>query len=287
MDWIRTIFIFADPQVEPQWLLEFGSRVKLVNRCDVFINANMNCPTQNTFAVYANLHRIRGLSERYIVCDDDVLITGKLSPEYFFRDRAIVIQLGDTKDLYPLSFKKGSKTYVRELKTETSPGGEHELPSRIPRQRSSQVHTAWPCLRSEVFRMQRSYSDWFAFVSSHRSRCFLLMPPIAMPKGRNGACFSENSFAAILWFISTKGKVLDPIHHTPANIATYQDISERRLEDIIRASSFSLNINDPVVLQTADIVLLEQGDKNISDLYTSRRNYIHETLENYFPRLPV
>ena len=138
--------------------------------------------------------------------------------------------------------------------------------------------------------MQRFYSDWFAFVSSHRSRfCFLsdaLANSDAERGNRNGACFSENSFAAILWFISTKGKVLDPIHHTPANIATYQDISERRLEDIIRASSFSLNINDPVVLQTADIVLLEQGDKNISDLYTSQE-IIYTKRQCLFPRLPV
>ena len=289
MNWVRTIFIFADPLATPRWLFEFGDRVKVVNRCEVFINAKMNCPTQNTFAVYANLHRIRGLSERYIICDDDVLITGRLSPEHFFSGHGIVIQLGDEIDLYPSSFQKGGKNYITELKTDTSPGGNHVLPTRLPRQRSTQMHTAWPCLRSEVFRMQRSYLDWFNFVSSHRSRFCFLSDTLAtsdVERGnKNGACFQENSFWAIMWFISMKGKVFKPRHHTPADTVTYEDISQRQLEDIIRASSFTLNINDPVVLRTADIMLLEQGDKNVSNLYTARRNYIHETLERLFPPL--
>ena len=116
--------------------------------------------------------------------------------------------------------------------------------------------------------------------------CQILSPPVMSKEGtKNGACFQENSFWAIMWFISMKGKVFKPRHHTPADTVTYEDISQRQLEDIIRASSFTLNINDPVVLRTADIMLLEQGDKNVSNLYTARRNYIHETLERLFPPL--
>ena len=123
MSWIRYIIIFMDPPVKQTFLTPIELKkygVRLVNRCEYFIDNN-NCPSMNSFAIYANVHRIPFLSERYIMCDDDVTFSKPMSKEMFFHGKKINIQSTfKIKDLYPDKYIKkinGIK-YINQIKSE-------------------------------------------------------------------------------------------------------------------------------------------------------------------------
>lgn len=288
MPWVNNIFIFADPMTAPIWFQEFDSRVQLVNRCENFIGGQENCPTFNTFAVYANIHTIRGLSERYIVCDDDVLILTALSPEYFFSNRHIHILLGEQEELYRIKYDEHGYRYVTEIVDEGRQEYPRLLPRKVPLQRRSRMHAPWPCLRSQVIQMQKEYGDWFKFISSHRLRfCFdtdALVRTEGQRGNKNGACYRENSYFAMMWYLNEMGYVKPPLpqYVLEEDTISYEDIEARNLANYLQSGAACLNINDSAMLQAKDIQAF-QVNTSVQDSYKMRKEYVLGTLEHFFP----
>jgi LmbE family N-acetylglucosaminyl deacetylase len=247
MPWVRTIYIFADPLESPKWLTEFGANVQLVNRCVHFIGGSANCPTQNTFAVYANFHTIPGLAEHFIACDDDVIISSPLTREHFFLNGKVVQSLGRVSEIYSnIKYEEGI-AYVTELTTPYKEGGKRKLPTKLPKQVSGVMHTAYPLLKSKIRSMQTEYPDWFDFVSSHRLRFCYHSSDKHQPGNVNGACWHENSKYAIMWYMQSKGLVTTPQkgQKIPEYSATYADITKHRLSSILTPGKHAtVNIND-------------------------------------------
>lgn len=80
--WIRHVIIVSCRPQCPPWL---NTRdVRLVHH-DEFIPA-ADLPTFNSFAIVANLHRIDGLSRRFVYIDDDKLFGSPVTPGDFFDD---------------------------------------------------------------------------------------------------------------------------------------------------------------------------------------------------------
>jgi Stealth protein CR2, conserved region 2/Stealth protein CR3, conserved region 3/Stealth protein CR4, conserved region 4 len=74
--WIRHVYLATcRPQV-PEWL--DPDRVRIVHH-DAFIPAG-HLPTFNSFAIVANLHRMAGVSERFIYMVDDVVFGRPVAP---------------------------------------------------------------------------------------------------------------------------------------------------------------------------------------------------------------
>ncbi|XP_056223911.1 N-acetylglucosamine-1-phosphotransferase subunits alpha/beta isoform X2 [Seriola aureovittata] len=69
--WVRHIFIVTNGQI-PSWLNLDNPRVTVVTHQDVFLN-NSHLPTFSSPAIETHIHRIPGLSQKFIYLNDDVM----------------------------------------------------------------------------------------------------------------------------------------------------------------------------------------------------------------------
>ncbi len=81
--WVRKIFFVTDNQ-KPVWLNESAPKLVRVNHAD-FIPPEC-LPTFSSHAIELNLHRIDGLSERFVYFNDDTFIGRPVKPESFFHN---------------------------------------------------------------------------------------------------------------------------------------------------------------------------------------------------------
>eukprot|EP00899_Mesostigma_viride_P014005 jgi/Mesvir1/22605/Mv14053-RA.4 len=80
--WVRHVFIVTDGQI-PSWLDTSNPRVSVVTHADIFMDRN-HLPVFSSPAIEANLHRIPGLSDRFIYLNDDVMFGTPVWPDDFF-----------------------------------------------------------------------------------------------------------------------------------------------------------------------------------------------------------
>ncbi len=82
--WLRRIHILTNGQV-PQWLDRSDPRIRLVTHAEVFPEPNC-LPTFNSNAIEMCLHRIPGLSRRFLYFNDDVFLGRSVRMSDFFLD---------------------------------------------------------------------------------------------------------------------------------------------------------------------------------------------------------
>jgi len=80
---VRRIFIVTDDQ-KPNWF-KSHPKIQIVSHKEIFPWPEY-LPVFNSEAIEANLHRIPGLSEKYVYFNDDFLLGREVSPEDFFTE---------------------------------------------------------------------------------------------------------------------------------------------------------------------------------------------------------
>lgn len=80
--WVRKIHIVTNGQV-PSWLNLSHPKIKMVTHDQIFANTAY-LPTFSSPAIEANLHRIPGLSKRFIYINDDILMMTSVRKEDFW-----------------------------------------------------------------------------------------------------------------------------------------------------------------------------------------------------------
>lgn len=80
--WIRHIYLVTDDQC-PSWLDVQHGRVTVVDHTEIFADPDA-LPTFNSHAIGPQVHRIPGLSEHYLLMNDDVMFNGSVTPYDFF-----------------------------------------------------------------------------------------------------------------------------------------------------------------------------------------------------------
>jgi len=80
---VRYIFIVTDDQ-KPSWLKNH-SKVRLVSHKEIFLEKK-DLPSFNSSAIESHVHRIAGLSEKYVYCNDDFFLGRRVSPADFFTE---------------------------------------------------------------------------------------------------------------------------------------------------------------------------------------------------------
>lgn len=75
--WIRHIFIVTNGQL-PEWLETGNPRLKCVRHAEIFADPD-NLPTFNSHAIELQLHRIPGLSRRFLYFNDDLFLGRDIS----------------------------------------------------------------------------------------------------------------------------------------------------------------------------------------------------------------
>uniref|UniRef100_A0A8D1UIH5 N-acetylglucosamine-1-phosphotransferase subunits alpha/beta n=1 Tax=Sus scrofa TaxID=9823 RepID=A0A8D1UIH5_PIG len=80
--WVRNIFIVTNGQI-PSWLNLDNPRVTIVTHQDVFRNLS-HLPTFSSPAIESHIHRIEGLSQKFIYLNDDVMFGKDVWPDDFY-----------------------------------------------------------------------------------------------------------------------------------------------------------------------------------------------------------
>ncbi|XP_033989187.1 N-acetylglucosamine-1-phosphotransferase subunits alpha/beta isoform X2 [Trematomus bernacchii] len=80
--WVRHIFIITNGQI-PSWLNLDNPRVTVVTHQDIFQN-HSHLPTFSSPAIETHIHRISGLSQKFIYLNDDVMFGKDVWPDDFY-----------------------------------------------------------------------------------------------------------------------------------------------------------------------------------------------------------
>jgi hypothetical protein len=81
MSWFNKLYLVTSGQV-PSWLNLSNPRVTVVPHSSIFQEPD-DLPTFNSAAIEANVHRIPGLSQCYVVFNDDFFLTRQVTRSFF------------------------------------------------------------------------------------------------------------------------------------------------------------------------------------------------------------
>lgn len=79
--WIRKIFIVTDNQI-PEWLDTLNPKIQIVDHKEFMPEESLPCFNSNIIEHY--LYRISGLSEFFLLANDDTFINQKVTPNSFY-----------------------------------------------------------------------------------------------------------------------------------------------------------------------------------------------------------
>lgn len=79
--WVRKIHFITFGHL-PKWLDLNNPKINIVNHKDIIKNENL--PTFNSSAIEINIHKIQGLSEKFVLFNDDFFVVKKIKENYFF-----------------------------------------------------------------------------------------------------------------------------------------------------------------------------------------------------------
>lgn len=79
--WVNHIYLITDHQI-PSWLNVEHPKITLVNHEDILPREVL--PTFNSMAIETGIHNIRGLSEHFLLANDDTFFGRKVDPDFFF-----------------------------------------------------------------------------------------------------------------------------------------------------------------------------------------------------------
>ncbi|XP_061523335.1 N-acetylglucosamine-1-phosphotransferase subunits alpha/beta isoform X2 [Phycodurus eques] len=80
--WVRHVFVVTNGQI-PSWLNLDNPRVSVVTHQELFLNRS-HLPTFSSPAIESHIHRIPGLSQKFIYLNDDVMFGKDVWPDDFY-----------------------------------------------------------------------------------------------------------------------------------------------------------------------------------------------------------
>lgn len=110
LPWVRYIHIVTDNQI-PAWLDEAHPKIRIVDHTDI-IPAHY-LPTFSSRVIEAFLHKIPGLAEQYIYCNDDVFFAAQTTPDDFFTANGLPYIFTDWRRPRRLSYAKSATPHSR------------------------------------------------------------------------------------------------------------------------------------------------------------------------------
>jgi Stealth protein CR2, conserved region 2/Stealth protein CR1, conserved region 1 len=94
--WVRTIWLVTDDQVPPAIDRRRAERdnIRIVDHREIFRGYEHLLPTFNSRAIETMLWRIKGLADRFLYFNDDMMLVGPVEPTDFFSNNGKVILRG-------------------------------------------------------------------------------------------------------------------------------------------------------------------------------------------------
>lgn len=81
--WVRRVYFVTCGQ-KPTWLDSSNPKLYLVDHRDFIPEKYL--PTFNARTIELNIHRIKGLAERFVLFNDDMFLLRPVSPDFFFKE---------------------------------------------------------------------------------------------------------------------------------------------------------------------------------------------------------
>jgi hypothetical protein len=162
--WIRKVFIVTNGE-PPTWLNAADDRVSVITH-DLIFTEKSDLPTFNSSAIEANLHRIPGLSRRFLYFNDDVFLGRPVFVEdfvtpsggqYLYVDHAL--HSGWIPDEFVVDVS--AQSYTRSLVEGMC---DHSISRLLP------AHVPHFFDREILFRLEELLSEQFRETSSRRFR---------------------------------------------------------------------------------------------------------------------
>lgn len=230
--WVRRIWIAVDgPEPLPNVDVppSLANRTTVIDRC-TFMPEGF-CPTRNSHAVASFAHRLEGLSEHFIVVEDDIFLGRPVTPDFFFND--------------------GKPHVWRKKPTWGFFAGQaaHRIykdPSVVnfstPKSSAPSPHFWYPQLKSICASMEAQYPAFYAFVGSHiEGRYSSLAKGISDKDNSQEECL----FGWMNWeLLRTGAGVFKSINAKRYEWWDEVVISERGFEKAVRDRAIFMNIND-------------------------------------------
>ena len=161
--WIRRIHIVTNGQV-PAWLNTDCERISLVTHKHIFSNPD-HLPVFNSNAIELQLHKIKGLSRRFLYMNDDIFLrrpvyrsdftTGR-SGQYFYFDNIPLHSDCNHGRVHDRAYAH-TQMVARQL---NKMGDKRRLPSHCPQLYDKEI----------LYRLEDLFPDEFMETSSHRFR---------------------------------------------------------------------------------------------------------------------
>lgn len=164
--WIRRVHLVTNGQV-PVWLDRSSDRIRLVPH-DALFERPDDLPTFNSNAIEMNLHRIPGLSRRFLLMNDDLFFGRSTRKEAFLRaDGGQRIYLDDTPlhdrtDVGPVHDRAYAHTQdaIDRAWGQTTERPPRHLPAHVPQLYDREV----------IAEIEGAMPEEFAKTASHRFR---------------------------------------------------------------------------------------------------------------------
>jgi len=156
--WFNKAYILVNGGERPAWLTEASrEKIVMVDRCSLFDKPH-DCPTLNTHACQAVMHKIPNLAEHFIAVQDDMLIVNPAQPSDFY-----------TPDGKPVVLHQTANE-ARDMYSDDNMEGPDKPPQNRPDRTELYHHLPVPMLVSFAQKLESQFPDWFAFVRSHHTR---------------------------------------------------------------------------------------------------------------------
>lgn len=162
--WVRTVHLVTAGQ-RPEWLNLDHPRLNLVSHEQLFADPSV-LPVFNSHAIESQLHRVPGLTERYVYLNDDVFFGRPVDKDLFFHGNGIAKFFLSTAKI-----GLGPKHPVDTMHTMAAKNNRTLLGEALGRTVTEHFqHAPHPQLRSVIEEIERRHPDVFATVAASAFR---------------------------------------------------------------------------------------------------------------------
>jgi hypothetical protein len=188
--WIGRIWIITDAQRPDLSHLpaDLVQRVTIIDHLTLFAGYESALPTFNSLTIETLLWRIPGLAEHFVYFNDDVFLTGPLSPDDVFRNDAPVLR-GAWVDQRAIAADPASRDDPRLLNALTHINAAALAGFGADRLFRA-AHVVHPLRRSVLARLHDQHRAAFVANLSHRFRCVSQFLPQSL---HNHACIAAGN----------------------------------------------------------------------------------------------
>lgn len=160
--WINKIYIVTADQ-KPKWLNINHPKVQLVSHSEIIEPRHL--PTFNSHTIELGVPYIKGLSERFLLANDDLFIAKPIEPDFFYTKRGLPI----ARFLRPRFMRKKPK--YRSLYDIVVERAREAIRVRYGRNYDyNPHHNIDAYLKSDVLACNEEFAEWVERTQSHRFR---------------------------------------------------------------------------------------------------------------------